>query len=244
MAVDAILFDMFAQSEIDLAAVLRLYTWKRPAITIGYNQDPDRILDKSRVEENLPVIRRITGGRAIYHDKSEITFSLTADSSRLPVPTSTLSTTNTMISQALVEILNELGIPAAWMRHSDKLSRGVLKDQKPACFDSISKYEIVSDGRKIVGGAQRRNGGCFIFQGSIKVNGVAGHASIGQSHQSELIVNQEERMIQISDMKKVFGDFFSRAFGMKFEISNFPEKVKEKALSAAKKDVKYQSNFK
>ena len=85
MACDNALFSVLSRRSAEVTAILRLYSWKIPAITIGYNQDVSKALDLTRVEDGLPVIRRITGGRAIYHDRSEITFSLTARMDRLPM---------------------------------------------------------------------------------------------------------------------------------------------------------------
>ena len=56
--------------------VLRLYQWEEPTLSIGMAQQIDRHvnLDYCRAKQ-IPVIRRVTGGKAVLHS-SELTYSL------------------------------------------------------------------------------------------------------------------------------------------------------------------------
>ena len=55
--------------------LLRFYSWSPSAITIGYNQR-SLYFNKEKCEQlGIDVIRRPTGGRAVYHNK-EITYSV------------------------------------------------------------------------------------------------------------------------------------------------------------------------
>ncbi|MCX6825705.1 MAG: hypothetical protein NTV06_00355 [candidate division Zixibacteria bacterium] len=105
MAVDEWLFDSICRHTVHCRAALRLYSWLFPAITIGYNQDFSEITSKEYLDEQLPVIRRITGGRAIYHEPSEITFSLSAGLDIFPAEARTMSCTTGLISESKVELL-------------------------------------------------------------------------------------------------------------------------------------------
>jgi lipoate-protein ligase A len=218
MAVDEWLFGAVADSELGLAAVLRLYTWASSAITIGYNQDPARAVSWSQIDANLPVIRRITGGRAIFHDPYEITFSFCARLEALPEGLQGLSQTNALISMAVVESLREVGISASWARHSDRSFRMAGNSADESCFNSLSKYEIIADGKKIAGGAQRRVGSSLIHQGSLKVNGIQPFPAIGQrAWGDEEIgpVNPAGRY-SIDNFRSVFPRVFSSKFRLAF----------------------------
>src|SRR4030067_1527656 len=57
-----------------LRPVLRTYAWDPPAISIGRYQTTDRIYYEACRKDGVPVVRRITGGGAIFHD-SEVTYS-------------------------------------------------------------------------------------------------------------------------------------------------------------------------
>ena len=53
--------------------VIRLYTWQYPAWTIGYFQKYSDIN-----ENNYPVVRRLTGGLAVLHEK-DLSYSVIID---------------------------------------------------------------------------------------------------------------------------------------------------------------------
>lgn len=235
MACDGALFRSFSEKKYDISAVLRLYSWAIPAITIGYNQDISRALDMSRVESGLPVIRRITGGRAIYHDRSELTFSLLARMNLLPYGKSSLTEINTAVSLTLVDFLNEVGISSVWRRHSDANFKSNGPPRSGACFASVSRYEIVSQGVKIVGGAQRRSGDCFIHQGSIKANGIATHPALGPVGGDFPGDDTNCRSIRISDIKEIFVGNFSKGLGIKFDEDRLsPEVIGEIDIETGK----------
>jgi Lipoate-protein ligase A len=63
------------------ANVLRLYVFKPSAITIGYFQKVYETVNvEYAVRNKIAIVRRITGGGAVYHDENgEITYSIVAD---------------------------------------------------------------------------------------------------------------------------------------------------------------------
>ena len=71
------------------------------------------------------------------------------------------------LSEALVEGLRTMGIPAALAA----LERGVTsrdpRFRQAACFSAPSWFEIVSGGKKIIGSAQNRKNGFLLQHGSI-----------------------------------------------------------------------------
>ena len=55
---------------------LRLYQWSRPTISLGYFQKAQDALNLDICsEKGIEIIRRLTGGRAVYHDQEILTFS-------------------------------------------------------------------------------------------------------------------------------------------------------------------------
>ena len=87
-----------------------------------------------------------------------------------------------------------------------------------SCFNSLSKYEIISDGRKIVGGAQRRIGSSLIHQGSLKVNGIQPFPAIGQRLRADEAIGPGNpmRKYSIEDFRAVLPGVFSSIFGLAF----------------------------
>jgi len=78
MAVDEAILTLNSLSE--RPNVLRLYVFKPSAVTIGYFQKVRETVNVEYACENgIPVVRRITGGGAVYHDENgEITYSVIA----------------------------------------------------------------------------------------------------------------------------------------------------------------------
>ncbi len=76
MAIDQRLLDASASH-----ATLRFYQWNPPALSLGRFQDP---LSAPSLPAGADQVRRTTGGGAIYHDTSELTFSLVLSRDRFP----------------------------------------------------------------------------------------------------------------------------------------------------------------
>jgi len=109
------------------APVLRLYSFEPPAITVGYHQDIERILDiESVARARVDVVRRITGGRALFH-KNEITYAVVGKDSDFN-EAGTLVGSFERISRALATALRALGIVADVYR---EVSRGVSSFPAP-----------------------------------------------------------------------------------------------------------------
>ena len=222
MAMDEWFFSGFPDNHFYCDAILRLYSWKSGAITIGYNQDSSKGVDGTLLDRNMPIIKRITGGRAICHDPSEITFSLILGLNLMPDRLRSLSETNRLISRTLVDIFRESGIESTWARKSREGCSGVNRRRdKISCFDSVSRYELTSGTAKIAAGAQRRRGNFMIHQGSIKINGIVDCPAIGQK--PDFAISREDKKgkkaYSIDDISDDFGVKFSESLGVEFEFS-------------------------
>lgn len=143
---------------------LRFFGWAPPTVSLGYGQplsaDVDIIACRAL---GVGLVRRPTGGSAIYHDgpERELTYSVSASAEDLGATVDLLETYR-WIGTALLRGLNTLGVGA-------ELVPVVASDGPiPAfCFARTGRYEIEIGGRKVVGSAQRRQGDCFLQHGSI-----------------------------------------------------------------------------
>ncbi|MEE9488937.1 MAG: lipoate--protein ligase family protein, partial [Thermoplasmata archaeon] len=76
MALDEAILE--ARRDGRVRPTLRLYGWSPPAVSIGYFQRLDEEVHTGTCEDlGIDVVRRITGGGAVLHDK-EVTYSVTA----------------------------------------------------------------------------------------------------------------------------------------------------------------------
>ncbi|MBE0467561.1 MAG: lipoate--protein ligase family protein [Candidatus Desulforudis sp.] len=158
MAVDEAL--MINQGRGDTPPTLRFYAWDPPAVSIGYFQNMQQEIDVDAcTAQGISTVRRFTGGRAILHDR-EVTYSLAARPDN-PLVAGTVLESYLKISRCLIAGLAELGITA-------ELSTADVRQHKStACFDTPSRYELVIDGRKLIGSAQARKHICVLQHGSI-----------------------------------------------------------------------------
>jgi lipoate-protein ligase A len=164
MAVDEHLFRAVGERG---ETVVRFYQWARPTASLGYSQDVEKVLDLEYCRSRgIDVVRRITGGKLVFHDR-EVTYSVC--SAEVSAFSSTLAESYRLISEALVGGLEKMGLAARLAGVPPaSYSRGVLP-----CFSYPARDEIEIDGRKIVGSAQKRVGGRFLQHGSIPLTAQA-----------------------------------------------------------------------
>lgn len=143
-------------------AVLRVYEWSGPVLSLGRNQRAHGVyVDLALERRGITVVRRPTGGRALLHHR-DITYSLTAPANaREP-----LGVMYRRMNGLLLDALSALGVAGI-------LARPASRSRPPTampCFAEPSSGEIVVDGRKLVGSAQWRDDGALLQHGSILVH--------------------------------------------------------------------------
>jgi lipoate-protein ligase A len=128
---------------------IRLYRWNPSAVSIGYFQSLENEVNLDACREfGVDVIRRITGGGAVYHDyNGEITYSFVVPESERCVPSDILESYQ-VICGAIVNGLRYLGVDSEF---------------KPV-------NDIVAGGKKISGNAQTRRHGVILQHGTILVD--------------------------------------------------------------------------
>ena len=144
--------------------VLRFYGWTEPAATFGYFQ---KYADVERTTLLRPLIRRPTGGGIVPHD-ADWTYSLTfppdhewhslkAEASYRRI--------HEWLSLAFAELKIQTGL-APGCRHSTLDTR--RSSLPSACFVGHVKSDLLWQGKKIAGAAQRRNQLGLLIQGSVQ----------------------------------------------------------------------------
>jgi len=164
MALDAAVVEAVVRG--DAPPTVRLYEWDAAAITIGWNQREEETVDLDRCSaDGLDVVRRPTGGRAVYH-LHELSYSVAAAVTD-PVFGGSLMETYGAIGHVLCEALRGYGVNAVLSPGGSDPGRLRGKGRTRPCFLSASRFEVTVDGKKLVGSAQRRFRGFFLQQGSI-----------------------------------------------------------------------------
>jgi lipoate-protein ligase A len=158
MALDEALLETVADDPAQV--VLRTYGWTEPTLSLGYFQAMARVGADPRWE-GVPVVRRATGGGAIWHHH-ELTYALALPGGH-PLGRPAVALYHAVHS-ALAALLRAHGIEAALCGHTEPAPR----QQRPLlCFADRSPSDVVCQGAKLVGSAQRRRGGVILQHGSM-----------------------------------------------------------------------------
>lgn len=143
---------------------LRFFSWDPPTVSLGYGQRLDAINVEACRELGVGLVRRPTGGSAIYHDtlEREVTYSVVARSGDFDGSGDLLETYG-WIGAGLTAGLRRLGVPAEMVpvRPSDPSAMPAF------CFARTGSYEVEVKGKKLVGSAQRRQASAFLQHGSV-----------------------------------------------------------------------------
>ncbi len=86
--------------------ILRFYQWEPCAVSIGRYQDLDDIELEYCAENSIDVVRRITGGKAVLHER-ELTYSFIIDKELMP---RSIIESYKIISSAIIQGLRTLGL--------------------------------------------------------------------------------------------------------------------------------------
>jgi lipoate-protein ligase A len=147
------------------APTLRLYRWHPHGVSLGYFQGAAEFPWDRFAREGVPVVRRPTGGGAIFHG-DEVTFSITADAND-PLFEGSVRASYDRVHDALARALERwCGRRVAVGPRGDAK---ILSDlaASPWCFHESTPFDVVAASRKLVGSAQRRTGGRVLHHGSI-----------------------------------------------------------------------------
>jgi lipoate-protein ligase A len=123
---------------------LRFYGWEPPAVSIGYFQGLHEEVDVDACRAaGVDVVRRITGGGAVFHHY-EVTYSIVLPLSHQLARPNILDSYRLLLG-GIIDGLALLGIEAEFAPIND----------------------IVTGGKKISGNAQTRKRGCILQHGTI-----------------------------------------------------------------------------
>lgn len=163
-------FDMMlAKSLNSNEAILRLYQWKPNCISLGTNQSEGSLKLEKIITNNMDVVKRPTGGRAILHSE-ELTYSVIYPIFNKFSPKELYREINLALKKGLImfnSILENIKLEYV-QPHFPSFYK---KDKSVVCFAVSSKDEINFEGKKIVGSAQRKMRNVILQHGSILCGG-------------------------------------------------------------------------
>lgn len=213
-------FDPYLNMSIDEAnllygdketIILRFFGWDKPSVSIGTFQKISEINLEYLKKENIPLVRRPTGGKGVFHD-DELTYSIVIPSTHPIYELDTIESYKAL-SEVFIESLKEFNIIGELTKKEGS--------QDGFCFSSQNYYEISVNGKKIIGSAQRRKKEGILQQGSIPLtidyekvkkifylDSIKGFTSLKE-------INER---VNIEDIEKSFIKNFIKFFGTDYEI--------------------------
>jgi lipoate-protein ligase A len=149
--------------EVAESPTLRLYRWTPPAVSLGYFQIHADIA--AALPPGMPVVRRITGGGAIWHEH-EVTYCLVGWLGRGGLP-ERMRDCYTRLHGGVVAALARRG--AHMELQGETVGDRRYRDE-PRCFASPAADDVVHpEGGKALGSAGRDRGGKILIHGSLKL---------------------------------------------------------------------------
>jgi lipoate-protein ligase A len=146
--------------------ILHLWTWVPSAVSVGYNQPLDRFDFRALAADRVLLIRRPTGGKAVFHC-GDLSFACV-----VPRPYRDwdrgLRPPYAFLALAIGEALRLAGCPCSQPNIAPREHIGTAG---VACSSEIYAHELMRDGRKVLGSSQRRTAGGVLIQGTIAPQG-------------------------------------------------------------------------
>jgi len=144
-------------------AVVRIYGWSPPTISLGYFQRHDELAQLPPDLRELAVVRRPTGGGAILHDH-EITYCVVLDES-LPATGKAPETLYRLVHQGWRDAV-AADVPSVQMA-PNSLPFPAPRGGPFFCFEKPGRTDLIIGGTKLLGSAQRRIPGRVLQHGSL-----------------------------------------------------------------------------
>ena len=175
--------------------LIRFYRWQFPALSFGYF---GQFTNVARYQCERDLVRRWTGGGIVFHGQ-DLTYSLVIPISDTAFGESSISIYE-KIHQALCDALSATGQPAVVAAGADHgpgsaavVTRTGISDAGYSCFANPVHADVMIDGHKIAGAAQRRTRRGLLQQGSIQ--GIEFGKSLTEQFAQALSTNCWERKV-------------------------------------------------
>jgi lipoate-protein ligase A len=184
---------------------IRFYRWRSPALSFGYF---GRFADVAGYHSERDLVRRWTGGGMVFHGQ-DLTYSVVIPASDVAFNESSVSIYEN-IHRGLVDSLEESGQHASLAAIAAGGGCTEVKDPGYNCFANPVHADVIIDGRKIAGAAQRRTRRGLLQQGSIQGTELADNLAEQFSH--ALSANCRERKVD-EEIFKLARELAERKYG-------------------------------
>jgi lipoate-protein ligase A len=141
---------------------IRFYRWQSPALSFGYF---GKFTDVANYAAERDLVRRWTGGGVVFHGE-DLTYAIVIPPSD-PVFSESSRSIYAAIHAALRDALVANGEPAELSAAVVDAGAAII-DRGYSCFANPVRADVMLNGRKVAGAAQRRTRRGLLHQGSIQ----------------------------------------------------------------------------
>lgn len=236
MAIDQTIADNISSG--GFVPTIRFFSWNPFCLSLGKHQSINDVNLESCKKLNVDVIKRPTGGKAVFH-ATEFTYSVIIPAAS-KLFRKTIHETYLLIAEWLSDGLSEYGIKASLMPKLNLRQKKKISGN-PSCFSSASDYEITINNKKLIGSAQRRWPGVVLQHGSLligndylKVSDLLNHS---EEKRKKMLDVSKKKTTYLTELMSEIPDFeqFSDLMG-KFWKKKFKVDVINESLSRAEMD--------
>jgi len=159
MAIDEALL-LLADKGI-IPPTLRFFGWTPATLSLGYFQKAEQVVNLPECQKRgVGVVRRMTGGGALLHDQ-EVTYSFIWPHGEEAIPANIRGSYYEILTAFKRGLAESLGVETQLARDAKTQGREAF------CLTRETCYDLLVEGKKLVGSAQRRLEGAALQHGSV-----------------------------------------------------------------------------
>jgi lipoate-protein ligase A len=206
-------------------AILHLYDWESDAATYGHFIDPENFLNLEGVRKSgLDLAKRPTGGGIVFHN-CDLAFSVLVPAISPAFSNNPLDNYAFINNRVIWAIEQMINIPAELLPEEPI----PLDEQcRSFCMAKPTKYDVMIQGKKVGGAAQRKTRHGFLHQGSISIGFLPepylgqilnGGSQVleGMRQNSFALLGSEWSKKDLEDARVALRQLLQKAFSEKYE---------------------------
>lgn len=148
--------------------ILHLYEWAGKSATFGFFIQPDKHLNSLAAEKHkVSFARRPTGGGIVFHIW-DLAFSFLMPSQHPAFSFSTLENYR-FVNEVVLETMRETFRKGDSAQLIPSSFPSIVDDCQNFCMAKPTQYDVVDEGKKIAGAAQRKTKKGYLHQGTISL---------------------------------------------------------------------------
>lgn len=148
--------------------ILHFYDWDGDSLTYGHFVDPKNFLDLEKAKKHqVKMAKRPTGGGIVFHIW-DYAFSVLVPASDFRFSQNTLEN-YAFVNQNILRAVEKVFKPKEKLELTKE--DGIPQDSSCMhfCMAKPTKYDVLYEGKKIIGAAQRKTRSGFLHQGTISL---------------------------------------------------------------------------